>query len=85
MQFAGNINNFGAVFFLTSGGPTLRDTISTQAGATDLLISWIYKLTYNTPNQYNLASVLSILVFIVMVPFAVFSFTRTKSFKEGEV
>ncbi|HBG37303.1 MAG TPA: sugar ABC transporter permease, partial [Treponema sp.] len=26
MQFAGNINNFGAVFFLTSGGPTLRDT-----------------------------------------------------------
>jgi arabinogalactan oligomer/maltooligosaccharide transport system permease protein len=85
MQFAGNINNFGAVFFLTSGEPTLRDTISTQAGATDLLISWIYKLTYNTPNQYNLASVLSILVFIVMVPFAVFSFTRTKSFKEGEV
>lgn len=85
MQFAGNINNFGAVFFLTSGGPTLRDTIATQAGATDLLISWIYKLTYNTPNQYNLASVLSILIFIVMVPFAVFSFTRTKSFKKGEV
>jgi len=45
MQFAGNINNFGAVFFLTGGGPALPDTISTQAGATDLLISWIYKLT----------------------------------------
>ena len=85
MQFAGNINNFGAVFFLTGGGPALPDTISTQAGATDLLISWIYKLTYNTPNMYNMASVLSILVFIVLVPFAVYQFTRTKSFKDGEI
>ena len=85
MQFAANINNFGAVFFLTSGGPNLPDTISTQAGATDILISWIYKLTMNTPNMYNLASVLSILVFVVLVPFALYNFMRTKSFKEGEV
>lgn len=85
MQFAGNINNFGAVFFLTAGDPKLSDTITTQAGATDLLITWIYKLTYNTPNMYNLASVLSILIFAVMVPFAVYNFTHTKSFKEGEL
>jgi arabinogalactan oligomer/maltooligosaccharide transport system permease protein len=85
LQFAGNINNFGAVFFLTAGDPKLSDTIQTQAGATDLLISWIYKLTYNTPNMYNLASVLSILVFIVLVPFAVYNFSRTKSFKDGEL
>lgn len=90
MQFAGNINNFGAVFFLTSGGPNLmlgqeNLTISTQAGATDLLISWIYKLTMNTPNQYQLASVLSILVFIVLVPFALYNFTHTKAFKDGEL
>lgn len=85
MQFAGNINNFGAVFFLTAGGPNLDDTITTQAGATDLLISWIYKLTYFTPNLYNLASVLSVLVFIVLVPFAVYNFTHTKAFKEGEL
>lgn len=85
MQFASNINNFGAVFFLTAGDPKLADTITTQAGATDLLITWIYKLTYNTPNMYNLASVLSILIFLVMVPFAVYNFTHTKSFKEGEI
>ena len=93
MQFASNINNFGAVFFLTGGGPNLmlgagqnavNATITTQAGATDLLISWIYKLTMNS-NNYNTASVLSILVFIVLVPFAVFQFTRTKSFKDGEI
>jgi ABC-type sugar transport system permease subunit len=85
MQFAGNINNFGAVFFLTGGGPALQDTIATQAGATDILISWIYKLTMNTPNMYNLASVLSILVFLVLVPFALYNFIRTKSFRESEI
>ena len=89
MQFAGNINNFGAVFFLTGGGPTLMVggdnlSIATQAGSTDLLISWIYKLTMNS-NQYNIASVLSILVFIVLVPFGLYNFMRTKSFKESEI
>ena len=88
MQFAGNINNFGAVFFLTGGGPNMPQaglTTITNCGATDLLISWIYKLTMNTPSRYNLASVLSLLVFVVLVPFALYNFTRTKSFKEGEV
>lgn len=88
MQFAGNINNFGAVFFLTGGGPNMPQaglTSITNCGATDLLISWIYKLTMNTPSRYNLASVLSLLVFVVLVPFALYNFTRTKSFKEGEV
>jgi arabinogalactan oligomer/maltooligosaccharide transport system permease protein len=88
MQFAGNINNFGAVFFLTGGGPNMPQpglTTVTNCGATDLLISWIYKLTMNTPARYNLASVLSLLVFVVLVPFALYNYTRTKSFKEGEV
>lgn len=88
MQFAGNINNFGAVFFLTGGGPNMPQpglTTTTNCGATDLLISWIYKLTMNTPSRYHLASVLSILVFVVLVPFALYNFTRTKSFKEGEL
>lgn len=88
MQFAGNINNFGSVFFLTGGGPNMPQpglTTTTSCGATDLLISWIYKLTMNTPSRYHLASVLSLLVFVVLVPFALYNFTRTKSFKEGEV
>lgn len=88
MQFAGNINNFGAVFFLTGGGPNMPQaglTTTTNCGATDLLISWIYKLTMNTPSRYQLASVLSLLVFVVLVPFALYNFTRTKSFKEGEL
>lgn len=88
MQFASNINNFGAVFFLTGGGPNMPQpglTTATNCGATDLLISWIYKLTMNTPQRYQLASVLSLLVFVVLVPFALYNFTRTKSFQEGGI
>lgn len=86
MQFAGNINNFGAVFFLTGGGPNMPQpglTTATNCGATDLLISWIYKLTMNTPQRYHLASVLSLLVFAVLVPFALYNFNRATKSQEG--
>lgn len=86
MQFAGNINNFGAVFFLTGGGPNMPQpglTTATNCGATDLLISWIYKLTMNTPQRYHLASVLSLLVFAVLVPFALYNFSRATKSQEG--
>lgn len=88
MQFASNINNFGAVFFLTGGGPNMPQaglTVATNCGATDLLISWIYKLTMNTPQRYHLASVLSLLVFAVLVPFALYNFTRATKSQEGGV
>lgn len=84
MSFTFNINNFGMVYFLTGGGPTLPDTTQTFAGGTDILVTWIYKLTVDQM-RYNYGSVLAILVFLVLAPFAVVNFMRTKSFKEGEV
>lgn len=84
MSFSYNLNNFGAVFFLTGGGPTDAATTQSGAGATDILMSWMYKLTYDL-RQYNIAAVLSILVFAVIAPFAIYNFSRTKAFKEGEL
>ena len=84
LSFAHNLNNFGAIFFLTGGNPATPDTTTTSAGGTDLMVTWIYKLTI-TLLQYNNASVLAIMIFIVLAPFAIFQFRRTKSFKEGEV
>lgn len=84
MSFSFNLNNFGAVFFLTGGGPTDSATTQSGAGATDILMSWMYKLTYDL-RQYNMAAVLSILVFAVIAPFAIYNFSRTKAFKEGEL
>lgn len=82
MTFSFNFNNFGAVYFLTGGGPNTFGAGS-GAGATDILISWIFKLMENN-QRYNMAAVLSLLVFTLIAPFAIYNFTRTKSFKEGE-
>lgn len=84
MSLSHNINNFGAIFFLTGGAPTHLDSTTTQAGYTDLLITWIYKLTMNI-QKYDYACVIACLIFLVLAPFAIFNFVNTKSYKEGEV
>ena len=44
-QFVGNINNFNVIFLLTDGDPKSLNIY--QAGETDLLVTWLYKLTVN--------------------------------------
>ena len=61
-QFVGNINNFNIIYLLTQGGPLSLDYY--QAGNTDLLVTWLYKQTVNEQN-YNLASVIGIAVFVI--------------------
>ena len=84
MSFTFNINNFGAIFFLTGGAPIVADSTATSAGGTDILVTWIYQLTINLL-KYNYASVISICIFLVLAPFAIYNFHRTKSFKEREI
>ena len=84
MSFAHNVNNFGAIFFLTGGAPTVSDSTITLAGGTDILVTWIYKLTVNLM-KYNYASVIAVMIFIVLAPFAIFNFKNTKAYKEGSL
>ncbi|HHU92138.1 MAG TPA: sugar ABC transporter permease [Halanaerobiaceae bacterium] len=84
MSFTHNINNFGAIFFLTGGKPVVADSATTSAGGTDILITWIYDLTINL-QKYNMGAALAVMIFIILAPFAIFNFSRTKSFKEGEL
>lgn len=84
MSFTHNINNFGAIFFLTGGRPVVADSTTTSAGGTDILVTWIYKLTVNLL-KYNYASVLAVMIFLVLAPIAIFNLRRTKSFREGEL
>lgn len=83
MTFSFNFNNFGAVYFLTGGGPDNVYPPGSGAGATDILITWIFELM-NRMQKYNMAAVLSLLVFALIAPFAIYNFTRTKSFKDGD-
>ncbi len=77
-SFTGNLNNFNVIFLLTGGGPenqhmitmqmTDGTTITTQTGGTDLLITWLYRLTVGSSEQpyYNVAAVISIMMFLVV-------------------
>ena len=80
-QFIGNINNFNAIFFLTGGGPASLDYY--QAGKTDLLVTWLYSLTVNF-QDYNLASTIGILVFVVCGTVSLITFNLTASSKKEE-
>lgn len=79
-QFIGNINNFNVIYLLTGGGPNNSDLY--QAGDTDLLVTWLYKLTV-TASDYNLASVIGIIIFILSAVFSLLAYTRSKSFTGG--
>ncbi|MNT83088.1 Maltose transport system permease protein MalF [compost metagenome] len=82
MQFAGNINNFNAIYLLTGGAPVKGDY--QYAGSTDLLVTWLYKLTADQ-NKNNMASAIGIIIFIIVAGFSLYNYRRTKSFKEEDM
>jgi arabinogalactan oligomer/maltooligosaccharide transport system permease protein len=80
-QFIGNINNFNAIYFLTTGGPTTLDYY--QGGKTDLLVTWLFKLTVNE-QDYNLASTIGILIFVICGFASLVTFNITSSANKEE-
>lgn len=81
LSFAFNFNNFSAIYLLTGGGPI--NSAYRYAGSTDILITWVYKLT-KEQSQYQIASVISIILFIFIASISTWNFMRSKSFKEEE-
>jgi arabinogalactan oligomer/maltooligosaccharide transport system permease protein len=80
MSITFNFNNFNMIYFLTGGGPP--NPAFQMAGSTDILISWIFKLTLDQ-RMYNYASALSILIFIVVASVSTWNLLRTRAFKEN--
>ena len=62
-QYTGNLNNFNVIYLLTQGKPQSM-SLAERAGNTDLLVTWLYKMTV-TDTNYKMAAVLGIVVFIV--------------------
>ncbi len=79
--FVGNINNFNVIYLLTGGGPD--HTGYYQAGDTDLLVTWLYKLTVNF-SDYNLAAVIGIIIFVICAIGAIITFNMSKASKNEE-
>jgi arabinogalactan oligomer / maltooligosaccharide transport system permease protein len=81
MTFSGNFNNFGIIYFITGGGPNDGKPSLGFAGDTDILISWMYKLTVDY-SIYNMASVFSVLIFIFVGSITAWNLSRTRAFQE---
>jgi arabinogalactan oligomer / maltooligosaccharide transport system permease protein len=82
MQFAGNINNFNVIFLLTNGNPV--NGKYQFAGSTDLLVTWLYKLTLDN-QKYNIAAVVGIIIFLILASLSIWRYRTTKSFKEEDM
>jgi arabinogalactan oligomer/maltooligosaccharide transport system permease protein len=78
-SFAFNFNNFGNVYLLTQGGPAMDN--SPVAGATDILISYTYKIAFaaGKGQDYGLACAIAIFIFIIVATISAVSFSRTKA------
>lgn len=81
-SFAFNFNNFNGIFLLTGGGPAMDG--SEVAGATDILISYTYKIAFaaGEGNDYGLASAISIYIFLIVGTISAVSFSRSKALRE---
>ena len=80
-QFVGNINNFNVIYLLTGGGPSTENFY--RAGYTDILVTWLFKLTMDA-QDYGLAAAIGILVFIVCATLSLIIYNNSKSMKDEE-
>lgn len=81
-SFTGNLNNFNVIYLLTTGSP-LSTKLTGGAGRTDLLITWLYKLTVNDTN-YRMAAVIGIMVFVVTAVISLVVYNILPSVKDEE-
>lgn len=80
--FVGNINNFNVIYLLTGGGPFALDYY--QAGKTDLLVTWLYKLTVDQ-HDYALASTIGIFIFMIVSTLSLTVYNKTGSVKKEDM
>lgn len=79
--FVANINNFNVIYLLTAGGPFSLDYY--QAGKTDLLVTWLYKLTVDQ-HDYALASTIGIFIFMIVSSCSLAVYNRTGAIRREE-
>ena len=79
-SFTGNINNFNVIYLLTRGEPM---GVGNSAGDTDLLVTWLYKLSVDQ-QKYNMAAVIGIFTFIALAIVSLVTYRSSGSYKDEE-
>lgn len=79
--FTGNVNNFNIIYLLSGGDPVID--LASTAGSTDLLVTWLYKLTIDK-QYYNIGAVIGILTFVILAIGSLITYRNSKSYKDEE-
>ena len=79
-SFVGNINSFNTIYLLTGGGPAYQGY---QAGGTDLLVTWLYKVTIDQ-GSYNTGAVIGIFTFVITATITLVTYRRSKAYNEED-
>ena len=84
-SFVSNLNNFNVIYLLSGGGPNKGLAGGATVGHTDLLITWLYKMTVDTAEQkYYLGSIIGIMVFVVVATLSLIIYNVIPSTKNEE-
>ena len=79
-----NFNNFNLIYLFIGGGPPIIDA-ETRAGHTDILISYVYNLAFESGGrgvQYGFASAISIVIFIIVALITLVQYRFTNMWEE---
>ena len=81
--FINNINNFNVIYLLSGGAPATLEYYRGTAGKTDLLVTWLYKLTIDN-KDYCYGAVIGILTFVISIVISLVAYRRTAAYKNEE-
>lgn len=82
-SFAFNFNNFSVIYLLTRGRPPIVGA-QTPAGHTDILISYTYRLAFESGRgiDYGLASSVTLVIFLITGAITFFNFRFTGALED---
>ena len=81
-QYTFNFNNFSIIYLFNDGGP---GSVGGNAGSTDILISWIYKLTTNSSPQYSMAAAVTLIISVIVISISMIAFKKLHAFDMEDV
>jgi arabinogalactan oligomer / maltooligosaccharide transport system permease protein len=83
-SFTFNFNNFNIIFLFIRGGPPIAGSL-TQAGHTDILISYVYNLAFEGGRgaQYGLAAAITMVIFFVVAVITLLQFRYTRMWEQA--
>lgn len=80
-QYTFNFNNFSIIYLFNQGGPFNPSLYGNLAGSTDILISYIYKLTME--NQYQaIGAAITVFISLILMFISFLGYRNTAAFKE---